>query len=197
MEKTRVVEWVDIEASRSKVFELVLDVERRMQLSPLWGVTRVEGKTPDYPAEGSCYQVRFLKGEEPDYETVVTALLPGRKFAYSLQVSRETSVTWTLQDTPRGTRLVYEEEFLSDASAGEAFNQSVRQVIHSWLVNMKRYAELREGKLDRLIKWFLDRYFLNLTQDQRKIILTILFMQAVGTISFVMAAIALGIASLI
>ena len=42
MEKAKIVEWVDIEAPRSKVFELVLDVERRMQLSPLWGVTLVE-----------------------------------------------------------------------------------------------------------------------------------------------------------
>ena len=128
---------------------------------------------------------------------MVTALVPQRKFTYQLQVSLGTSVSWTLQDTPRGTRLVYAEEFLNDASDEDEFRQSVREVVRRWLANIKRYAELKEGSLDRLIKWFLDRYFLKLKPDQRTVILTILFMQFVGMISFVMAAIALGIASLI
>jgi hypothetical protein len=197
MGKAKIVEWVDIDAPRSRVFELVLDVQRRMQLSPLWGITQVAGKTPDYPAEGSRYQVKFLKGDLPDYETVVTGFQPLRKFSYQLQIGRETGVSWTVQDTGHGTRLVYEEEFLSETADGEEFTKTVREVTRRWLTNLKRYAELKEKPVDRLIKWFLDRFLLKLKPDQRTVVLTILFMQAVGTISFIMAAIALGIASLI
>ncbi len=197
MERAKIVEWVDINAPRPKVFDLVLDVQRRMQLSPLWGVTRVEKKTADYPVEGSRYQVHFPKGEHPDYDTVVTGLLPGRRFTYRLQVARDTLVTWTVQDTPRGTRLTYEEEYLVEDGDEEAFNQNVRDVIRRWLQNLKRYVELKERGLDRLIKWFLDRYFLNLRPDQRNVILTVLFMHGVGALAFLMAAIAMGLASLL
>jgi len=196
MERKKIVEWVEMNAPRERVFDLVLDVQRRMQLSPLWGITRVEEKSPDYPAEGSRYLVHFPKGQHPDYETVVTGLQPGRKFSYRLQVGRDTHVTWTVQDTPGGTRLTYEEDFLVKDGDEEEFNQNVREVIRRWLQNMKRYVELQERGVDRLIKWFMDRYFLNLRLDQRNVILTVLFMQGVGVIAFVMAAIAMGLASL-
>lgn len=196
MEKVKIVEWVDINASCARVFDLVLDVQRRMQLSPLWGVTRVEEKSPDYPAEGSSYRVKFLKDEHPDYCTVVTELQQGRKFAYHLQIEQETSVCWSVQETPRGTRLVYEEEFLCSPEQAPDFGKTVREITRKWLTNLKRYAELKERGLDRLIRWFLDRHFLKLMPDQRNVILTVLFMHGVGALAFVMSAIALGVASL-
>ena len=42
MEIAKVISWVDIEAPLKEVYEAVLHVERRMQLSPLWGAAILE-----------------------------------------------------------------------------------------------------------------------------------------------------------
>lgn len=199
MEKTKVVEWVDIKAPRSEVFDLILNLERRMQLSPLWGITRPKELGPDFPAVGSRYSVEVKKEEEEEeyeYETVVTELIPGRKFAYCLEVEMATEVSWTLLDTQEGSRITYQETFQNGQEFSEEMDQQVRQIVRQWLQNIRRYAELREGRLNHLVKWVLDRYFLKLRQDQRKVILLLLVMQITGIISFAMAALAFGLISL-
>lgn len=194
---TKVTEFIDIEAPRQEVFGLITHIERRMQLSPLWGIASVEAKNGDYPQVGSSYQVHIAGGEQPPYETVITTYQPYTKFAYCLDVDRQTSVTWTVQSIKLGTRLTYEEEFLVDEETEQGFSQSVREVVRSWLANIQRYAELRQSKTKRLARWLVDRFYLGLRPDQRRIILTILFMQAVAAIAFIMAAVGMGLASLI
>jgi hypothetical protein len=70
----------------------------------------------------------------------------------------------------------------------------VRAVIQEWLKNIKRYSELRQGRFQRILKWFVDRHYLHLRPDQRKTIQAILFMHIVGMVSSAMAIIAWGIA---
>jgi hypothetical protein len=111
-------------------------------------------------------------------------------------VDRQTSVTWTLQEIKMGTRLTYEEEFLVDEETEQEFTQSVRGVIHNWLANIQRYAELRQSKSKLLARWLVDRFYLGLRPDQRRVILTILFMQGVAAIAFIMAALGWGLVSL-
>ena len=200
MQPVKVIEWVDIQAPRQAVFDLVLDLERRLQLSPLWGTTTLEEKTPDYPAEGSLYRLRLNEPPEnihPTYETTVTALEPLRKFAYRLCIDRETRVSWTTQDVQQGTRLVYTEEFLLNEGEDEEFTQAVRKVVHEWLEHIRRYAELRQTPMKRLAKWLVDHFYLRLRPDQRRLVLTILFMHAVGSIGFILSALAWGIGSLL
>ena len=61
---------------------------------------------------------------------------------------------------------------------------------------MQRYSELRDARTKRLIKWLVDRFYIRLDPDQRRTVLTILYMHVVGAITFVMAALAVGVASL-
>lgn len=198
MKKVKIVEFVDISASRQQVFDLVIDLKRRLQLSPLWGVAEIDELTPNFPQGGSSYRTILKTGEKLQYRTIVTDHSPLNKFAYRLTVDRQTYVIWSLQDCARGTRVIYTEEFiLSEEEDHEDFAGSVREVIQKWLNNIKRYLELGDGRLDGLIKLFLDRFYLRLPNDQRRIVATILFMQVVGLISFIMAAIAVGIASFI
>lgn len=192
----KVSEFIDIQAPRQEVFSLITHIERRMQLSPLWGIASVEAKNNDYPQVGSSYQVRLSEGEQPPYATVVTDYEPYRKFAYCLDVDRQTSVTWTLQEIKQGTRLTYAEEFLVDEETEPDFTQSVRGIVRNWLANIQRYSELRQSKSKRLARWLVDKFYLGLRPDQRRIILTILFMQAVAAIAFIMAAVGMGLASL-
>jgi len=192
----KVIEYVDVQAPRQEVFSLITHIERRLQLSPLWGVASVEAKNGDYPQVGSSYKVRLTEGEQPPYETVITAYEPYQKFAYCLDVDRQTSVTWTLQEIKMGTRLTYEEEFLVDEHAEQDFTQSVREVVHNWLANIQRYAELRQSHTKRLARWLVDRFYLGLRPDQRRVIVMIVFMQIVAAIAFVMAALGMGLVSL-
>jgi hypothetical protein len=198
MRTTKVVESVDIEAPRGEVFDIIANCDRRFQLSPLWGVAQVEDIAPDFPHKGSHYRVKILvKSKEPEYETIVTDFIPNQKFAYYLTVRRETRATWTVQDVPRGTRLIYQEEFLVDETGDDPFVQSVRQVVRQWLDNIKRYAELRGGWGRRLIRWLADRYFLRLRMEQRRVIIMILMFQGVAFFAFVAAAVGLAIARFI
>jgi len=192
----KVTEWIDVAAPRELVFDLVLNLERRMQLSPLWGIAEISGLSADYPNPGSHYHVRVVKGEQIEYDTQITELQPLRKLSYRLLVERNSHITWNIQDSASGTRILYEETFnVKDEDADLA--ESVREVIKNWLQNIKRYLELPQSRTGRVVRWFMDRYYLKLRQDQRRAVQAILFMQAIGFISFVMAAIALGIAGIL
>jgi len=193
MEPTKIAEWVEIQAPRSDVFDIVMNVERRTQLSPLYGTVLLEVISPDYPKTGSSFRFK-LREQDYQYDSVVTAVEPLIKLTYDLNVRRETKVTWLFQDVSRGTRVIYEEEFLIDGEQDNDYVQSVRETIRQWLNNIKFYAELREGRFQKLIKWIMDRYFLKLRNDQRKVILMILALQFISMITFILAVIILGIA---
>lgn len=194
--KQKVTEWVDVAVPRKQVFDLILDLEKRMQLSPLWGVAEISKLSSDYPNPGSRYHVQVVKGKQIEYDTQITELQPLRKLSYQLLVERNSHITWNIQDSALGTRILYEETF-NVQDEDQVLAESVRKVIKEWLQNIKRYLELPQSRTGRLVRWFMDRYYLKLRQDQRRAVQAILFMQAIGLISFVMAAIALGIAGLL
>jgi hypothetical protein len=196
MDTTKVTEWVDIEAPVDEVYDTIVNCHRRLQLSPLWGLVKIEEISEEYPQSGSSYQLKKIQGEEEVYETVVTQHQPRRFLCYTVSVDRDTSVRWSFQGVQRGTRLVYEEQFLVAEEEREDFSRQVREMVRKWLTNIKRYSELREGRSKRLLKWILDRYFLRLRQDQRNVILAILSLQIISMITFFMSALALGVASM-
>jgi len=196
MEYTKVLEWTDIRAPREEVFQIVSDVNRRLQLSPLWGQAKIEAKESRSLQEGFTYIVRHTGSDAPPFESVITAYDPPRKIGYCLDVDQQTSVAWNLQETAQGTRLTYTEEFLVDPETAEAFSEEVRKVIKGWLRNIRNYAELRESRVKRLVRWVLDKYFLKMRPEQRNVVAVILFMHVTGFIAFVMSALAMGAASL-
>jgi hypothetical protein len=198
MRTAKVVESVDIDAPRDEVFDVIANCDRRFQLSPLWGVAEIEDITPDFPDEGSSYHVKLLVEDgETEYDTIVTAFIPHQKFAYRLTVKRHTSTTWTFQDVRQGTRLIYYEEFLVDEDEADHFTQSVRRIVREWLDNIKRYAELRGGWKERLVRWLVDRYFLRLNIEQRRAIVMIIALQGMACIAFVALGIGLAVAKLL
>jgi hypothetical protein len=193
-ETVKVVEFVEIEAPREDVYDTIVDCTLRLQLSPLWGLVEIDEVSPQFPEEGSYYVLKPRQSDEPPYQNIVTSNNPPSKLSYELVIDRETCVSWELQDTPRGTRLVYEEKFIVSDHEKEDMPVRAREMIREWLTNIKRYSELRGTRTKIFIKWILDKHFLKLRREQRNTILTILFLHVVGAISFVMSAIALGIA---
>lgn len=196
MRTVKVIESVDIRAPKNEVFNVIVNCDRRLQLSPLWGTTEVKLVSPDFPQEGSGYVMKLRQGDE-EYTTTVTDFVPGRKFAYHLNTDRKTSVTWLFQEVTQGTRLIYREEFLVEEDGDEEFVRSVRQVVQQWLNNIKRYTELDDSRLQRLLKWVLDRYVLRLRADQRRVIMMLLALQGMSILSFAAVVIGWGIISLV
>lgn len=195
---SQVVESVDIAAPRAYVFQVVANCDRRLQLSPLWGLTEIQNIAPNFPEEGSYYHVKpLVENGEDEYDAIITSFVPNYKFAYQLTAKRGTRVTWSFQDVSQGTRLIYHEEFLVDEAGDDHFVQTVSQVVRQWLENIKRYAELGTTGLQRLVKWALDNHLLKLRAEQRRVILLLLALQGVTMFSFIAIAIGWSLVSLV
>jgi hypothetical protein len=246
----KVTNLIDIEAPCDEVFNAVVNIEKRMQLSPLWGLSRLLEVSSNFPEPGSSYRVQVLTGapfglaqgtlnasqsalaglaqalslklgqstsnhaasdvpegqssnaqekkaELPvEQEYFIEEYQPPHKFSYHLDDDCKTIVTWRFQSIPLGTRINYEEVFCDENTGNENFLPTVRRVIQEWLANIKRYCELHGSRGRVLVKWFLDRFYLKLRPDQRRVVLLMLFMQAIGLGTFVIAVIGWGIASL-
>ncbi len=250
----KVSNLIDVKASCQEVFDTVVNISKRMQLSPLWGASKLLEVTPNYPEPGSSYRVRILAGapygvahgtlnatqsalsglaqmlsfklaqanrshfKQSEYDSTnrpveadmskaelelpaeqeyfISEYQPPHKFSYYLDKDCKTIVTWRFQSIPFGTRVNYEEVFCNENVGDENFIPTIRNVIREWLANIKRYSELQGGRRRRIIKWFLDRYYLNLRPDQRRVMLMMLVMQAIGLATFVIAVIGWGISSL-
>lgn len=251
----KVMKLIDIKAPCQEVFDTVLNTERRMQLSPLWGLSELEEITPNFPEPGSSYRIRVLtdapygisQGSLDASQSAISGLAqflsvkfgqsdsdhvhksvatsaertftdadlesqaklptvqnyfvaecqPPYKFSYYLDDDCKTVVTWRFQSIPFGTRINYEEVFCDENTGGDDFIPTVRHVISEWLKNIKRYSELRDGPGRKIVKWFLDRFYLKMRPDQRRVVLIMLFMQVVGLTTFVFAIVGWGIATLI
>lgn len=249
----KVTKLIDIKAPCQEVFETVVDIHKRMQLSPLWGLSRLLEVESSYPEQGSSYRVQVLTdapfgisqgtldasqsalsgfaqalffrldhsdsshplqtkaeiaeqskvNEEKEQTTspveqkyFIEEFQPPHTFSYHLDDDCKTVVTWRFQSIPFGTRINYEEVFCDESLVDEDFIPTVRHVIEEWLTNIKRYSELRDGPGRKVVKWFLDRFYLNMRPDQRRVVLLMLYMQAIGLATFMVALIGWGIATL-
>jgi hypothetical protein len=250
----RVTGLIDIKAPCQEVFNTVVNLERRMQLSPLWGLSRLLEIAPNFPEPGSSYRVKVMTDQPfglshgtlnaqqsalaglsqalflrlghidtedtnlaeanlPPHATENVELQaesavpvehkyfigeyhPPHKLSYYMDEDCETVVTWSFQSIPFGTRINYEEVFCDENVKDENFIATVQHVVREWLANIKRYSELREGRGRKAVKWFLDRFYLKLRPDQRRLVLLLLYLQAIGLGTFLIAAVGWGIVSL-
>jgi len=250
----KVTKLIDINAPCQEVFDTVVNIHKRMQLSPLWGLSRLLEVESNYPEPGSSYRVRVLTDapyglshgtlnashsalaglaqvlalklgqsdtthiNQPEIDLPIQSseeneikgqadlpleqryfvedYQPSQIFSYHLDDDCKTIVTWRFQSIPFGTRINYEEVFCDENMGGEEFISTVRHVISEWLTNIKRYSELRDDPGRNLVKWFLDHFYLKLRPDQRRVVLIMLFLQAAGLATFVVALIGWGVSSL-
>lgn len=238
----KITHLIDVEAPCAEVFDTIANIDKRMQLSPLWGISRLAEISSDYPQPGSSYKVQvmpgapygisqgtlnpsqsalaglaevlFLKmavaGENPslddsvdqssasekmvpsetatEQEYCIDAFQPPNLLSYHLDYGCRTLVTWHCQAIHSGTRITYEESFCDERVVDNNFLPMVRGTVQEWLTNIKHYSELRTDRRQRFIKWFLDRFYLKLMPDQRKVVLMMLVMQAIGLGTFTLAA---------
>ncbi len=233
----------DIAAPCEEVFKTVIQIDKRMQLSPLWGLSQLLDVSETYPEEGSWYRIRVnptvpfglshgtldgtqsalaglaeylavkLEGAERhpvpaepqqtkkpvepntlvDYHYTVLEFQPPSKLVYQLDNELKTVVTWLVKPIPLGSRVNYEECFCEETLVDPNFFPTMQRVVEEWLTNIKRYCELKGRPGKRLIKWFLDRFYLKLRPDQRRVVLIMLAMNLIGLATFILAVVVWGI----
>jgi hypothetical protein len=251
----KITHLIDVEAPCEDVFSIVTDIHKRMQLSPLWGISQLQEISPTYPQAGSHYQVQVLQGMpfgisqgtlnasqsalagltqmlylklgaadtqsfldgsktaeegpgagdiegQPENSLLEQVYLvdeyhPPGLFHYHLDHNCNTSITWRFQSIPLGTRVIYEEDFCEDNVIGGNFIPTLNRVVREWLTNIKKYSELRGARGRLLLKWFLDRLYLRMRPDQRRMVQVLLVMQAIGLGTFLVAAVVWGIGRLV
>jgi hypothetical protein len=193
----KISETIEIAAPASVIFQIIATCERRLQFHSGWGKEKIIRISPDFPAPGSRYSQKAAREETPAFDTIVTACTPDREFAYFSENSRRSRVSWVIEEYGTGTRLTYEEEFISPELEVEESSKAVTLEVKDWITNIKRYTELGEARTHRFLKWLLDRYLLKMRADERRIILVLIAIQLVSILSFTAAILGLGLISLI
>jgi hypothetical protein len=183
-----------LDASQSALSGFAQALSLRLNHSDSGHPIQSETETTEQPVVNDGQKKQVSNPVEQEY--FIEEFCSPQKFSYHLDDDCKTVVTWRFQSIPFGTRINYEEVFCDENMGDDEFIATVRHVISEWLTNIKRYSELRDGSGRKLVKWFLDRFYLKLRPDQRRVVQIMLFMQAVGLATFVVAAIGWGISSL-
>ncbi len=196
METLTVSASIDIQAPRDEVWSLVADIEKRMRLSPLWDVVKVEKLTPEPFGLDSAFRIDLRRDKKNlTRVTRIIELIPGRSLSHQRADDQNSRVTFSVQDCAVGTRLLYQEILASiDAPDVDALVQSAHQAARAWLNELKQYLEWRGTRTLRLWRAFYDRVLLRVPYTQRHLVTYIIGMHIVSAISFIGAALFWGLA---
>ncbi len=108
----RVTESIEINTPVEKVFAFIKNIEGRMRLSPSYTLLSFKKLTGGDVGVGTRFRVVLLSGgKRSEYESEVLEFVEGRRI-----VTRDTKgrlrLTLTLRETPNGTLLTHDEEFV-------------------------------------------------------------------------------------
>ena len=220
MPVTSPVESLDtilVQAPVEEVFAIVVHPERRLQLHPNWGFFRPQDYSPDFPETGSFFFLAYPHADTPPVKVTVSGYVPNALFAYQVDDGRQTNARWEVAANEAATQVTYTETFIpeptenkpgaTDEEPGEfdeLFGPQDRspqalatKEVRLWLESLKRYAELRQGRLQLAMKTLMEKVFLQWRGDQRRIILGLLAFQMIMCLTFLCAAVSVGAARLI
>lgn len=106
----RIKRSVDIRTSPQRVFELVLDLARRLRLNPKVESAEVVRETSGPIGVGTVFRVRAkMDGRDVEYRARCTAFDPGRLFETTSLTDPPFGMRVTVESIAKGTRLTQEE----------------------------------------------------------------------------------------
>ncbi len=138
---------IDIAAPPDRVYELVSDITRMGDWSPeCYSCAWTKGATG--PAVGARFKAKNKGGRGPSWSNspVVTAVDPGREFAFARSGPGVGSYTWryVVEPIDTGTRLT--ESFTAERPLGRAMTWLTMK----WTGSADRDADLHQGMLTTL-----------------------------------------------
>lgn len=140
----RLIESVEIRAPVEKVFCLLVDIRKRLELNSGWKVVGVEQITMGEPGEGAKFRVKLQVGQNiVEYITQWRKYVKNRRIVSKTLTGHEAKVALSVEEIPGGTRLTHEEVFELPALQEEKSSEN---------------ASLGRKMLDSLIKFELMSY---------------------------------------
>lgn len=190
---TRVSATKEIFAPRERVFDLLLDTEKRLRFHPSWEELKVEKLTPGEVREGTEYRV-FIRME--DAEEGVEYTLKLKEIEKPERLVLETpsrTMTYTLKEKGHATEL--EQEDIYGKGLEERMAEKAEEDIRLWLHGLKHYCELRANPLARVSKFIVDKVMLRIPPVQRRIVFYIVVFNILLMVSVILAIVVLVVAN--
>ena len=108
--RIRLKRSVDIQAPPKTVFQLIMDLEKRIRLNPNVDEVSVELESEGPPQVGTVFHVRLKsRGQIIDYRCRLSALEPGHLLEITSLSGRPFGMRVRVKPIPGGTRLTHEE----------------------------------------------------------------------------------------
>lgn len=161
-------ESVEISAPPGRVFSLLMDVEKRTRLNPIWDSVEIHRLNPKKDGLDR-YRIRGRHGGRVvEYVTEWREVEKDKKLVYESVEGPRFKVIQTLRTTPLGTRLTHTERFMGDKKLADKEVIMARKILRSWLFSIKSYLELERSLVTRLWKRFYDRFLLKASPRERQ-----------------------------
>ncbi len=190
-------ESVDILAPPRRVFSLLMDVEKRTRLNPIWDSVEIHMLNED-KGEGARYRIKGRHGGRVvEYVAEWKQVEKDKKLVYESVEGPRFRVVQTLRTTPMGTRLTHTERFLGDRVLADKEAVLARQVLRSWLLSIKSYLELERNLATRLWRRFYDRFLLKASPRERQAAQLVLLIEGALLVVGLITLVAFKLVSLI
>lgn len=161
-------ESVEILAPPGRVFSLLMDVEKRTHLNPIWDSVEIR-RLSTKEGEGARYRVKGKHGGRVvEYVTEWREVEKDRRIVYESVEGPRFKVVQTLYTTPQGTRLTHVESFIGERKLADKDVLMAKKVLRSWLLSIKAYLELERNFATRLWRRFYDRFLLRASPRERQ-----------------------------
>ncbi len=174
---------VEILLSKEQVFSFFYDLEKWFRLNPQWNVISFEAKAR--PEAGSAFvlKVEYDRTEaKVEYQGVIEELRPPDTLQIRLEGPEARVMIIEVRDARFVTLLKYRELRESPVSEHE------RRELNLWLKSVSNYIQVahKTGVFSRVWKWFLDRYWLRMTQSGRRTVFFVVCAEGLSLLFFLL-----------
>jgi hypothetical protein len=162
---------IDIKAPLDIVRDIFLKPDIVLGLNPSWYVKEIK------PIDESSYSLILYNDRTNETSSIIINIeVSERSVGYKINSNR---IDFLIDEIkPSKVRLSISGDFLNEAD------------IPYWLKGLKNYIQL-EAKQSRIMKGFLDRFWLRMTPSQRRITIIIILAEGIGLIALIAVVIAL------
>lgn len=162
---------IDIKAPLDIVRDIFLKPDIVLGLNPSWYVKEIK------LTDKALYALTLYDDRTDEtFSIIVNIEVSERSIGYKINSNR---IDFLIDEIkPSKVRLSISGDFLNEAD------------IPYWLKGLKNYIQL-EAKQSRIMKGFLDRFWLRMTPSQRRITIIIILAEGIGLIALIAVVIAL------
>ena len=167
----QISESVKLPVSEEIAFNVLLDIDVLLRLSPYWSLKELKPLSVGTVREGSRYEATIEYYAKEVTETRGIEFLEvskDKRVSFRVENGILKEIDFTIERDGDGVQLT--KMFLLECEDETVLN-GARNEVHYWLRSIGEYLKLAGGRTlwKRFLKWFMDRAWLRLTLSERKI----------------------------